>query len=354
MLKTLSVPPGRTHQYLLVMKLHIPIIMSVLYMYMYNDYDYKCLMSGCNFRLCRSLCVCVMVLCFYLLGDSRVKSIPFATRRPTFHQVKLVHQTLSTLYCGVSPPPPIPTTSVKRTQTRDISTTQLSKSSTEDGHAMKTKEETATCVQMRKEEELKEIEDGEDEEERDQSSKVKRKRRKKKEEKKVEIVDPLVERLHVCCHKNDMEALMTLLREKNVQPLTNNQLSNEESPSDQLTSDHSTSDQLTSDHSTSDQLTSDHSTSDQLTSDQLTSDQSTSDQLTSDQSASNQVTGSQSTHDQSTSNQLTSGQLTSDTFDINATISQSTCLHVASSLGHVNMLALLLDYGADPTVKYVN
>ena len=268
-----------------------------------------------------------------------MKSIPFATRRPTFHQVKLVHQMLSTLYCGVSPPPPIPTTSVKRTQTRDISTTQLSKSSTEDGHAMKTKEETATCVQMRKEEELKEIEDGEDEEERDQSSKVKRKRRKKKGEKKVEIVDPLVERLHVCCHKNDMEALMTLLREKNVQPLTNNQLSNEESPSDQLTSDHSTSD---------------HSTSDQLTSDQLTSDHSTSDQLTSDQSASNQVTGSQSTHDQSTSNQLTSGQLTSDAFDINATISQSTCLHVASSLGHINMLALLLDYGADPTVKYVN
>lgn len=270
--------------------------------------------------------MCVKVLCFYFLGDSRVKSIPFATRRPTFHQVKLVHQTLSTLYCGVTPPPLVPTTSVKRTQTRDISTTQtqLSKSSTEDGHAMKTKEETATCVQMRKEEELKEIEDGEDEEERDQSSKVKRKRRKKKGEKKVEIVDPLVERLHVYCHKNDMEALMTLLREKNVQPLTNNQLSNKESPSDQLTSDHSTSDQLTS-----------------------------------DQSASNQVKSSQSTHDQSTSNQLTSGQLTSgqltsDTFDINATISESTCLHVASSLGHVNMLALLLDYGADPTVKYVN
>ena len=280
--------------------------------------------------------MCVKVLCFYFLGDSRVKSIPFATRRPTFHQVKLVHQMLSTLYCGVSPPPLVPTTSVKRTQTRDISTTQtqLSKSSTEDGHAMKTKEETATCVQMRKEEELKEIEDGEDEEEGAQSSKVKRKRRKKKGEKKVEIVDPFVERLHVCCHKNDMEALMTLLREKNVQPLTNNQLSNEESLSDQLTSD-----QLTSDHSTSDHSTSDHSTSDQLTS---------------DQSASNQVTSSQSTHNQSTSNQLTSGQLTSDTFDINATISQSTCLHVASSLGHVNMLALLLDYGADPTVKYVN
>ena len=224
---------------------------------------------------------------FLSVGDQRVKSIPFATRRPTLHQVKLVHQTLSTLYCGLSLPPV--TTGTKNTGTNNTGTKITG---TKNAHVKETHIGHSKCIAESSEisnevvtnEEV--IVDGEDEE-MDQNGhsllKTKKKRRRKKVEKKLELVDPLVERLHALCHGNDVESLVTLLRDNNVQLIQ-------------------------------------------------------------------PITDISSTTDRSTDTQSTGDSL----LDINATISESTCLHVASSLGLIDILTVLMEYGADPTIKYVN
>ncbi|XP_019849233.1 PREDICTED: ankyrin repeat and zinc finger domain-containing protein 1-like [Amphimedon queenslandica] len=219
-----------------------------------------------------------------LPGDQRVKSIPFATRRPTLHQVKLVHQTLSTLYCGLSPPPI--TTSTKNTGTKNTGTkiTGTKNACVKETHVAHSKcvaeSSGITCTnEVVTNEEV--IGDGEDEEidqNEDLLLKTKKRRRRKKVEKKVELVDPLVERLHTLCHGNDMESLVTMLRDNNVHSLTD-------------------------------------------------------------------VSSTSETHSPDT--QSTSDPL----LDINATISDSTCLHVASSLGLIDILTVLMEHGADPTIK---
>ena len=230
---------------------------------------------------------------FYCVGDERVKSIPFATRRPTLHQVKLVHQTLSTLYCGLSPPSV--TTSTKNTSTKNTGTKNTGTKNTGTknacvkethvAHSKCTAESSGiTCTNnevVTNEEVIFDGEHKEMDQNEESSLKTKKRRRRKKVEKRVELVDPLVERLHTLCHSNDVDSLVTMLRDNNIQPLTD-------------------------------------------------------------------VSSTSGTHSPDTQS------IGDPLLDINATISDSTCLHVASSLGLIDILTALVEHGADPTIKYVN
>ena len=309
----------------------------------------------------------------YLIGDPRIRHIPFITRRPTFSQIKSVQLKLATVYSGLKYPSPNAT---RKTQTKtnvvtysethiDAPETHTDVSGThiDDTPETHTDASEAHVNVLETKAEISPF--NESDEERDEllsetcTPKIKKRRRKKKEKK--EVIDPLVMELHTYCRHGDVEALLKLLRKSGYQPLSSSTDQSISSSIDQLTS----SDQSVS--SSSDQLTSsDQSVSSSI--DQLTStDQSVSssiDQLTStDQSVSSstdQLTSTDQSISSSTDQPVVSSidQPTSSDqefkLDVNSTIDNITALHVASSSGHVDVIRVLLLHGANPIIKYVN
>ena len=313
----------------------------------------------------------------YLIGDPRIRSIPFITRRPTFSQIKSVQLKLATVYSGLKYPSPSAT---RKTQTKtsytethidapethtDVSGTHTDtpESHTDVSGTHTDTPETHTDVSeahvnvLETKAEISPF--NESDEERDEflsetcTPKIKKRRRKKKEKK--EVIDPLVMELHTYCRHGDVEALLKLLRKSDYQLLSSSTDQSIPLSIDQLTS----TDQSVS--SSIDQLTStDQSVSSSI--DQLTStDQSVSsstDQLTStDQSISSSADQPvASSTDQPVVSSIDQPTSSDQEFklDVNSTIDNITALHVASSSGHVDVIRVLLLHGANPIIKYVN
>ena len=311
----------------------------------------------------------------YLIGDPRIRRIPFITRRPTFSQIKAVQLKLATVYSGLKYPSPI---AARKTQTKtdvlnytetliDVSETHTDVSETHTDAP-----ETYTNVLENKAETSP---FNESDEERDEflsetcPLKLKKRRRKKKEKK--EVIDPLVMELHTYCRHGDVEALLKLLRKAGYQSISSSTDQSVVSSIDQPVA--SSTDQPVA--SSTDQPV--VSSTDQPVVSSIdqpvasSTDQSVASSIdqpvvsSTDQSvASSTDQPVASFTDQSVAsftdqsvvssiNQPTFSDLEFK-FDVNATIDNITALHVASSSGHVDVIRVLLLHGANPIIKYAN
>ena len=244
-------------------------------------------------------------------GDSRIRRIPFVTRRPTFSEIKSVHISLAAVYSGIVPHR---VTDTKVTETPPTETPPIETLPTETLPIETPPTETlpievlpVTCV-----------------------TKPKKRKKKVKIENDIDPlvktendIDPLVIQLHNYCRENKVEELLKLLNEIKcslitiepsasvpIEPLTSVPIEPSASvPIEPLTS---------------------------VPIEPLTSVP---------------IEPSTSVPIELSTNVPIEPSTNIPEFDINSMINSSTALHVASSLGHVDIIKVLLQYGANPTLK---
>ena len=144
------------------------------------------------------------------IDDSRIRDIPFNTRRPTFGEVKSVHIKLATIYSGITPQTDTKTSkkvcipTIVETQSHATSSNKIlpltidTKNLTPESHSYAENSTSHT---------------DDDDSSTTPKTTPKRKRRRKKKEKQEagEVVDPHTQQLYQLCRGGDVDGLEQLL-----------------------------------------------------------------------------------------------------------------------------------------------